>query len=320
MYTKKNVNRSSCEVSIVICTYNRFKLLQDALASFAEQDGIDAIAYEVIVVDNASSDGTNTIVDYFLDGLTIRYIAEPELGLSNARNRGIKESKGEFIAFVDDDVLFSKQWLLQLVAGIHKWPKAAVFGGKAVAKWEVPKPKWFLESGSYDMRGMIAHFEPAQDEGLLGSKLLPYGCNMIIRSDMFAKYGNFHPELGRKGKSLIGSEEVCFFIRLRAGGEMIVYLPAALVYHRIVGNRSEKAYFIRWMRDAGKKAEIINNSNSYLGWGLMIYGGKRFIIEFVSWVLALISLRWHDLFGCRLYMIRSWSLIASQFFYKFHKR
>ena len=313
--TKTHVDKHPCEVSVIICTYNRSKLLRDALATFAEQKALDNIAYELIVVDNASTDDTGQITHSFLDKLPIRHIVEPELGLSNARNRAIKESNGELVAFVDDDVLFSKHWLIQLVEGAHRWPRAAVFGGKAVAKWEVPKPRWFLETGRFGMRGMISHFEPAQDEGPLKSS--PYGCNMAIRSKIFAKYGNFDTDLGRKGADLLSGEEWDFFWRLLAGGEIVVYLPLALVYHRVAADRAEKVYYMRRMKAAGKTWAILHDKNTHRASQSMILRcppnmWKRLILAVTGWVSALISFRWNTLFGCRLQIVKFWTYFSSR--------
>lgn len=312
----KHVDINRREVSVVICTYNRSKLLHDALASFAEQEDLDNIEYELIVVDNGSTDDTGKIIQGFLDKLPIRYIVESKLGLSNARNRGIEESQGELIAFVDDDVLFSKQWLSQLIEGAHRWPKAAAFGGKAVAKWEVPMPKWFLDKGLFNMRGMIAHFEPAQDEGPLES--LPYGCNMAIRSKIFAKYGDFDADLGRKGKSLLSGEECLFFRRLLAGGATIVYLPFAMLYHRVAISRAKKAYYIKWAK-AGGKTLAIQGDKGYIGrWPMVLrcslHNWKNIVLAINAWVWALITFQWNKLFAYRLCVISFWSYFCSRWY------
>lgn len=294
-------------VSVIICTYNRSQLLYDALLSFSEQEGLCAIAYELLVVDNNSTDDTEAVVRGFTNKVLVRYIKEPELGLSNARNRGIREARGELTAFVDDDVLFGKEWLIHLVRGAERWPNAAVFGGKAVAKWEVNKPTWFLDDGRFHMRGMIAHFEPAQGEGIL-TKVLPYGCNMAVRSSIFHKYGGFDPHLGRVGGTLLSGEEWDFFWRLLNGGEIMVYLPSAMVFHRVTGTRGQKEYYSRWMKSSGETQAVLHGKSLHARQQPMFLNctlskWRDVSLAIGAWLCALVSLRWHRLFGPRLNMI-----------------
>ena len=152
-------------ISIIICTHNRAEVLKEALNSFSKMQGVDDVAHELIVIDNKSDDNTRMIVEAFSHIRTLRYVFEEELGVSQARNRGIRESSGEIIAYVDDDVLFTEHWLIELKKGINRWPDAAAYGGKAVAKWGIPKPSWFVDDGFFKMQSKIAHFEPNIPEG-----------------------------------------------------------------------------------------------------------------------------------------------------------
>lgn len=101
-------------ISIVICTYNRADILQQTLESFFSLNSLDN-NFELIVVDNNSTDTTREIVEYFVDqNPQVLYRFEKKPGLSQARNTGIKEAKGEIVAFVDDDVFFDKEWYINL--------------------------------------------------------------------------------------------------------------------------------------------------------------------------------------------------------------
>ena len=183
--------------------------------------GLDDVAHELIVIDNKSDDNTRMMVEAFSHIRTLRYVFEEELGVSQARNRGIRESSGEIIAYVDDDVLFTEHWLIELKKGINRWPDAAVYGGKAVAKWETQKPPWFVDDGFFQMRSMIAHFEPDIPEGYMNR--FPYGCNMAFTRHIIEKM-EFSNELGRRGKGLLADEEWDLFIQIKKMGGHFVYL------------------------------------------------------------------------------------------------
>jgi len=236
-------------ISTIICTHNRADVLRGALNSFSRMHGLKDVAHELLVIDNKSTDNTKMVLQEFTNIKTLRYVLEERLGLSHARNRGISESSGEIIAFVDDDVYFSKDWLIELNQGIKNWPDALAFGGKAVSKWEIPKPSWFVDEGFFSMRMYIAHFEPDLPEGYINRN--PYGCNMAFRRSIIENF-QFDGELGRKGSALFSSEEEELFIKIKQMEGKIVYLPKAMVFHRILQDRGERQYYLRWAESQSK--------------------------------------------------------------------
>jgi len=290
-------------------------MLRDALTSFAKQENLDKVNYEVLVVDNGSVDNTKEIVNSFRGQLKIRYVLETTLGQSNARNRGIQEAEGELLAFTDDDVLFSPTWLTELSEGAKRWPDASAFGGCVEAKWEVPKPRWFLDKGRFSMNWIIVHFDPALSEGLLKSSFV--GCNMAIRSSVFKKYGGFLPRLGLKGDNMIRGEEYEFFNRITAKGEKAIYLPKALLYHRVPETRAVKSYYVRWMKGDGQalaqrmmSGEHLSRFPYFLRCPLGMW--KQLVLATGAWLSALLSFRWHRLFAYRLPIIRFWNLFRER--------
>lgn len=243
-------------ISIVICTHNRCGLLNDALQSFLEATGRESISHEFIVIDNKSTDDTKAIVDRYADQFNLRYVYEDKIGVSHARNRGIIEAVGEYIAFADDDVLFSKQWLVELAEGISRWPDVFLFAGKALPKWEIMKPKWYIESRPFGMRSIIGHFEPNITEGYLDTP--PYACNMIVKKEVFERIGKFDVRLGRIGKKLFSAEEFDFFKKIQKNDLLAIYLPNVIVQHRVVGKRNKISYYIKWKYNSDKSLAIVN--------------------------------------------------------------
>jgi glycosyltransferase involved in cell wall biosynthesis len=248
-------------ISIVICTHNRAELLQDAVSSFSKMHGLKDIAHELLVIDNNSTDSTRKVIENFSKIKTLRYVFEEKLGLSYARNRGIRESSGEIIAYVDDDILFGEWWLSELRKGIKKWPDAVVYGGKTVPRWERVKPLWFVDDGYFSMRGYIAHLEPNIPEGYMQN--FPYGCNMAFRRSAL-KNLEFDGKLGRKGRMLLSSEEWDLFFEIRKSGGKFIYLPDAGVVHRITRERGEKRYYLKRIKISRKSIVHMHMKHSMI--------------------------------------------------------
>ncbi len=132
-------------ISVVICTYNRDKFIGESLNCLAKQD-LSPDAFEIIVVDNNSTDNTASIVKKFIEahpGLNIRYVLEPNKGLSFARNRGIQEAKAPIITYIDDDAEATRSFLQSIVSFMQTDQTIAGIGGKVIPKYsESDEPKW----------------------------------------------------------------------------------------------------------------------------------------------------------------------------------
>lgn len=232
------------KISVILCTYNRCQGLAKALASIAASTLPNSVDWEVLVVDNNSSDRTREVVENFChqDPAHFRYLSEPEQGLSYARNTGIRNAEGDILAFTDDDAIVEPSWLWNLTSALHggEWAGA---GGRIIPVWPKSLPSW-LSADDPDTMGPFVAF----DLGTEARPLLrpPYGANMAFHREAFAKYGDFRADLGRSGTNLQGREDVEFANRLLAGGERLRYEPSAVVRHPVPECRMEKKYLLRW--------------------------------------------------------------------------
>src|SRR5215471_10901315 len=131
------------QITVVVSTYNRCEMLPAALEHLLEQE-TGGICYEVIVVDNNSSDATREVVRRIIgEGHpNLRYVFEPKQGSSFARNAGIAAATAEIIAFVDDDVVVAKDWIATIKQAFEDQPEIDCIGGKVVPIWSAPIPKW----------------------------------------------------------------------------------------------------------------------------------------------------------------------------------
>ena len=223
-----------------------------ALQGIAASQVASSVTWEVLVVDNNSTDQTRDVVDGFCRRYPghFRYIFEPKQGLSYARNAGIANARGEVLAFTDDDVKVEPTWLQNLTAKMLNDGEWAGTGGRTLPAQKFTPPDWL--SNDFDSwAGIVfAYFDLGNEAGELHRA--PYGANMAFRRAVFAKYGGFRADLGRNPGNKIGNEDTEFGRRLMAAGERLRYEPSATVYHPVVHERITQEYFFSWWFDFGR--------------------------------------------------------------------
>ena len=244
------------DFTVIVCTYNRAGNLPRCLSALARQRGAENIDWEVLVVDNNSTDDTPAMVTKLAAELPIavRYARETEQGLNYARNTGIRESTGTYFSYVDDDIEVSPDWLASLYGNFVANDADAV-GGRIHLDPSVSLPKWICDD---DTKGFLG-FQDFGDEPFRmdGNSRYPYGGNMAFNRRVVERIGYFNPKLGRKGEGKKRSElfkgaETDYFHRLAAAGEArIFYEPNAIVYHQVQPFQLQKKYFRTIHSNAG---------------------------------------------------------------------
>jgi glucosyl-dolichyl phosphate glucuronosyltransferase len=239
------------KITVILCTFNRSQSLSKALESVAASQLPASTEWEVLIVDNNSTDQTRAVADEFCRKLParFRYAFEPQPGKSHALNRGIREAQGEVLAFMDDDVTVEPAWLYNLTAPLQDAPWSGV-GGRIVPPLTFSPPPWLALEGAYDLGGILALFDKGQEAAELTEA--PFGTNMAFRKEVFEKYGLFRPDLGPCPGSEIRGEDTEFGRRVLKGGARLWYEPAAIVHHAVPENRLRKDYFLRFLYDHGR--------------------------------------------------------------------
>ncbi len=225
--------------SVVIPTRNRAKSLRSTLESLVQQDLGEP--YEVIVVDNSSTDATVEVVQEFAQrtGGVVRYVVEGIVGLSRARNAGIAAACGEIVVFTDDDVIPDRSWLRMLVSTYREHPDAWVVGGPVNLELPDPLPRWFTIDPPYDMSYVLGRFSLGPDTLRLEYPQLVVGGNMSLNRPLVSRIGFFNTELGRGTRRFQGEDpELCYRV-YRAGGS-VYYCGGAVVTHVIPESRITK--------------------------------------------------------------------------------
>ena len=275
------------DITVVLCTYNRCESLATALESVAISRLPPSISWEVLVVDNNSTDQTRRVIEGFASRYParFRYAFEPHPGKSHALNTAIRRTDADILAFMDDDVRVEPDWL-HLLTRILDDQEYAGAGGRILPEAGFTPPAWLETSGRYAL-APLAMFDLGPTAGRLREP--PFGTNMAFRRDVFARYGDFRRDLGPQPGSEIRSEDTEFGMRLLEGGERLWYEPAAVVHHAIAPSRITRQYFLKWWFDKAR-AEIREQgippeTRWYVG-GIPLIMVRRLIAWTFRWLVA----------------------------------
>lgn len=226
------------DVSVVISTCNRCGALPRLLDQLLSRQESASIAYEVIIVDNNSTDETRRFVHERMAGdPRLKYVFEPRQGVSYGRNAGTRSARAPLIAFTDDDNLPSVGWIATAKALLDAHPEAAGAGGPVLPHWPVRVPAWI------DRR----HWSPLA--------ILDYGArefwtdaqnprclltaNLVMRKEVLDAFGGFSPDFLR-------CQDHELLVRLWRSGWKVLYSPKLVVHATVPSERLAKRYHRRW--------------------------------------------------------------------------
>lgn len=262
--------KTQIELSIIVCTKNRARKLASLIQCLGSQKNIEKLNWEIIIVDNNSTDNTREVAYAFCEGsnLRINYIFEPRTGLSIARNIGILTSKGSYLLFLDDDILIPDEFLSNVLFGVQEFPEFQIFGYRVLPDWEISKlkqPFWLTFKKPFPL---IQSFLPVHD---LGGETLTYpnrhaknpiGAGFLVKKEVFEKIVPFREELGA-GQSGV-CEDTEFFWYALLHNFKILYWPYAVLYHPVLPDRPTIKYIHKWYFNLGKSLHIVKNSGRLL--------------------------------------------------------
>lgn len=242
------------DVTVIICTRNRAAQLREALGSAANMRIPDGLNWELLVVDNGSSDNTAEVATSFEGRLPVRVVREDVAGLSNARNRGVAEAAGTYICWTDDDLLLDPEWLAAYAAAFERHPEAAIFGGRIQPVLQPPTPRWFAEcAGEWPLTTLLAKRDFGDEVIPVSFELqtIPWGANFAVRTAEQRRV-RYEPALGVSPlQRRLGEESEVIFQILKAGGRGW-WVPDSKVRHLIPPSRQTLRYVFDYFRAYGE--------------------------------------------------------------------
>jgi glycosyltransferase involved in cell wall biosynthesis len=236
-------------LSAIIPTRNRDRYLINAVESLLAQT-LENDAYEILVIDNASSDGTMQKVASLIESNInrIRYFYAEEPGLHVCRHLAARKAKGEIVTFTDDDIIAYDGWL-EAIVGRFQDSNIALVGGKILPKWEGEVPDWielFRNKTEYGWTiGHLSLLDFGNSSREIPTKYV-WGCNFSIRKPVLFECGGFNPDA--MPQELIryrGDGESGLCRKIQKKGYKAFYEPKALIYHRVPSERLTVEYFCR---------------------------------------------------------------------------
>lgn len=272
-------------ISVILCTRNRASQLGHVLTSFLGLTHPDGATWEMIVVDNGSTDETPSVIESFSHLLPLRRVWEPEPGLSNARNAGVAEARGDYICWTDDDVEVDPDWLAAYARAFHRYDDGSIFGGVVEPVYSSPPPSWLIENSSL-LSDLLAKRDHGSIEGRLAIEqhLLPYGANFAVRA-IEQKQCLYDPNLGvGPNQKRLGEETMVLLAIGRLGGSYY-WIPGSRVRHLIPNNRMSFDYVRVYFQSVGETWAYISQANGpdIMGPPIPLGGTKVFGVPVWLW-------------------------------------
>jgi glycosyltransferase involved in cell wall biosynthesis len=238
------------DVSVVISTRNRCDLLRRALIRLLDQDCPAGLTYEIIVVDNNSSDGTADLVTRLVADSSgrVRYLHEPNEGVSHGRNAGIRASLAPVVAFTDDDNVVDRRWVATVKKLMDRYPDASAVGGKVLPEWSTAVPAWLNRQHWSPLAALDYGTEPFYTSARDPRCLLT--ANLAFRRTVFESIGGFSPRLRR-------CQDHELLIRLWRAGRTALYSPDLIVYAPVAPERLTRRYHRAWHSRHGRYAALM---------------------------------------------------------------
>ena len=284
------------DISVIICTYNRAESLRRTLQTCCDLVIPEGVTWELLVVDNNSTDTTKQVCEEFTGKLPLRYLFEPNQGKSNALNTAIAATESNLLLLTDDDVDIQSRWIASMYDAALRYPDVSFFGGPTLPRWEIQPPQWLNTHSGTLLSPVTIHNDKGASELFVSVETgLFFGANIAFRKSAFSQLPWFREDLGplgsgvaRYGATTVTGEETEFMERLILSGHRGLYVPAAVVYHRNSRERMTEQYVRKWYFQCGIKgvrfSEVRVERNLWFGtprylWRQLLSSSTRYLIS-----------------------------------------
>lgn len=255
-------NQSEPVISVVISSYNRADKLHLAIKALTEQS-VGTESFEVLVVDNNSTDHSSEVTSSYSDQLDIRFINEPRQGIGYVRDTGFRLAGGEYVAFLDDDAIPDKEYIRIILHNIRDGSPDCICG-PIYPYYTTQKPAWFKDQ--YEIRE-IYKIKTSFTTGETAS-----GSNMVWKKSVLEVLGGFNIVLGMQPNQIAGGEDTDLYVRYWKNiDNKIVYDPDVLVYHWVPEYKMSVAYILKrniaagiaWANMRDKRSDLLNAAYAF---------------------------------------------------------
>jgi len=279
-------------VQIAICTWNRSPLLAVTLDSLSHLHIPASVDWEILIVDNNSTDDTAQIVSRFAERLPVRYFFEPDQGHTHARNQAVEQADGDLLIWTDDDCRFNPNWLARYAQAAQD-PTCDFWGAAILPFFLSGQPRW-IQANWNICKGCFATRDLGSEPIEFRHDRLPYGANFAVRTNVQKQF-QFDTQLGRHADRLvIGQDEIDLLQRLLHAGHRGQWIPLNPVEHLIPAERATPAYVydyfvgqgIQLARKASRSATTRERSSLKRAakWNWLMFKLKRPFVDSHTWL------------------------------------
>lgn len=238
------------KLSIILPTFNRYKSLERTLLSLVSSS-VSISMYEIIIVDNGSTDHTFEVVKKVQQAypdLNINYYYDSIPGLLTGRHRGAQEAKGDILTFIDDDIVVSNQWLNTIIEVMTTRLDISLLTGPCIPQYESHPPEWLRYFWTQTQNGdNTCGWLSLLDMGNTPKEIDPnyvWGLNFTIRKKDFYELGGFHPDnIPSDYQIFQGDGETGLTLKAKKNAKKAFYHPGVLLHHQIPNSRLTYEYF-----------------------------------------------------------------------------
>jgi glucosyl-dolichyl phosphate glucuronosyltransferase len=238
------------QVTVAICTWNRSRLLDQTLTRMRDLRVPDGVCWELLVVNNNSTDDTDAVIGRHAQALPVRRLLETKQGHSNARNCALDHADADWLVWTDDDVLVSSDWLASFAQTAARHPQAAAVGGP-IDPWFPVDPAPELLEAFPVLRGGFCGVDHGPEERPLAADEPIWGANMAYQLSRVRGL-RFDPQLGRVKDALVSGDDGEYLVRVRALGAPVYWSPGMRLRHYVDPGRMTLDYLCRFYEGHGK--------------------------------------------------------------------
>jgi L-malate glycosyltransferase len=293
-------------LTVLIATRNGRKTLPAVLDSYRRVKS-PAGGYKIVVVDNASTDGTADVAAQFRDSLPLTVLSEPQSGKNAALNSGLASAEGDLVVFTDDDAFPHEDLLVRLREAADDHEAYSIFGGAVLPRWETPPPAWLLD---WVPRGPVFTLTTASLPDGPTDFSNVFGPNMAVRTAVFAAGYRFDASIGPRGKAYAMGSETELLQRLVNHGHKVWHVAGAVVEHFIRASQMNVAWIrgraVRFGRGEFRLAQAQAAARVTSWWGVPRYLLRRMVEQSVRMLGAYVSFDRRGMFLARWEFNRLW--------------